>query len=139
MNASGRRRRWPLIVLVVLIWLAVLALGLAWLLQSGHVESGELPLHLIVNGRDLLGNVDFARFGFGHLLGAAFALLIVLPVLLGVLGLGLLFGLAIPLLVLGALFAVLLLPLAFALLPVALLVLLLWRALRPRRGHRDAR
>lgn len=119
--ASRPRRALP-IVLLTLAWLAAIGLCLGWFVHHRFVTWGEVPLHVVINGREVVSGVDFGAFGIGHAIGVGFGLLLALLVLAGVLSLGLLLGLGLPLLVMSAVLLSLALPALLLLLPLWLLL-----------------
>jgi hypothetical protein len=132
-TGSPPRRRRPLAQLVLLLalaWIAAIGLVLAWLVHRQFVSWGEMPVHVVVNGREVISGVDFGAFGPGHLVAIGFGLLLALLVVAGIVSLGLLLGLGLPLLVIAAVLLALALPAALLLLPLWLLWLLLRRLLR---------
>jgi hypothetical protein len=126
-DPTPRRRRWPL----VLATLAVLAAGTLVLLGHAIDSVGVLPLSLTVDGEEVLHDLDLSALEPAQRLALALVLL----------GLALTLAVAVPLAVLitvGAALLLALLPLtavlaaiALVLSPLVLLVVLLWRALRP--------
>lgn len=127
------RRRWVLRVsgAVLLLCLLFVVLGAVVLLQ---LLDGS-PVQLTINGHTLAEPLALAEWSTGRwvwaVLGVAIALLAVLVVVplalvLAAVGvvIGLVFGLGLPLLIVSLLAAV-------ALLPLALLAWLIWRAARP--------
>jgi len=133
-NGSLPPRRGPpralLILLLALVWIAAIGLILAWAVHRHFVAWGEVPVHVVVNGREVLSGVDFGAFGIGHAVAIGFGLLLALTVLAGIASLGLLLGLGLPLLAVAAVLLALALPAALLLLPLWLLWLLLRRLLR---------
>ena len=120
---SGTIRRGLLAVLATLAWLAAVALVAAWALHHWVAGWGVLPVHVVINDREVLSGIDLGALSIGQLLAIVFGSLLAVLAIAGALGLGLLLGLGLPLLVIGALLA------AFAL-PLLLLALPLWWLLR---------
>ncbi len=110
------------VLLWVLAWLALVVLGVAWALHQRLIGWGEVPLHVIVNGREVFSGIDFGALGVGHLVVAVFLALLALMLAAAVMSLGLLLGLGLPLLVAAAVLLALALPAALLLLPLWLLL-----------------
>jgi hypothetical protein len=122
-----RMRRALMVWLAVLGWVAVIGLGLAWALHARFVAWGEMPVRVVIDGREMINGVDFGSLGIGHAIGVGFGLMLALLVLPGVLGLGLLLGLGLPLMVVSAVLLALALPAALLLLPLWWLLRWLFR------------
>ena len=127
------RGRAPWVALVVLLVFAAMVLLIAAIVHDQVSSWGELPVHVVINGRELLSGIDFRSIGFGHAVVIAFALLVVLIVGAGVVGLGMLLGFGVPLFVIAALVIALALPAVLLIVP---LVLLLRWALRDKPMQR---
>lgn len=132
--AARRHGRAMVAALVALSLLAALVLLVGAALHDQVHAWGEWPLRVVVDGREVIGGIDFRAFDFGHAVVVGFALLLVGAVALSLTALGLLLGLGVPLLVVLVLAAVFALPAVIVLLPLVLLL----RGLRrgPRRDDR---
>ncbi len=132
MMAAARRRaaparpptrgRAPLVALCVLAGLAAIVLLIAAIVHDQFASWGEFPVHIVVNGRELLSGIDFRAIGFGHAVVIAIVLFVVLVVGAGIAGLGMLLGFGVPLLVVAAVVLALALPAALLIVPLVLLL-----------------
>lgn len=121
------RGRGATVLLWVLAWLALIVVGVVWALHHGLIAWGEVPLHVFINGREVLSGIDFGALGIGHLVVVVFVALLILMLVAGAMSLGLLLGLGLPLLIVAAVLAALALPAVVLLLPLWLLLRWLWR------------
>jgi len=115
------RRLLPRLLLAWLLALTLfvaIGLALALAMHRQFAAWGVIPVHVVVNGRELVSGVDFERLSAGHVFAAGLGLALALLVLLTLMSLGLLLGLGLPLLVLATVLLALALPWLLVLLPL---------------------